>query len=90
MGNFKILFIVLLVGCLALQYVAYNLFSETKEVKVKMDLVGCKSKIQTFTIPKMANLNLYSKNGSHYLQYKDLKGYYHTVAYNVLDFNEIE
>ena len=90
MGNYKALFIVLLVGCLALQYITFRLFDETKEVKVKMDLVGCKSKVQTFTIPKTANLNLYSKNGSHYLQYKDIKGYYHTVAYNVLDFNTIE
>ena len=90
MGNYKALFIVLLVGCLALQYITFRLFNETREVKVKMDLVGCKSKVQTFTIPKSSNLNLYSKNGSHYLQYKDVKGYYHTVAYNVLDFNEIE
>lgn len=86
----KYIFGILLILILGLQ--AYNMkyLSETKQVKVKLDLVGCTSKIQVFTIPKYANLNLYSKNGSHYLQYKDLKGYYHTIAYNVLDFNEIE
>ena len=86
----KYIFGILFVIVIILQCYLFKTNSETKQVKVKLDLVGCTSKIQVFTIPKYANLNLYSKNGSHYLQYKDLKGYYHTIAYNVLDFNEIE
>ena len=90
MGNYKVFFIVLLVTCLCLQYYAFETLSKTKTLKVKLDLVGCKSKVQNITIPRYANLHVFSKNGSHYLQYKDLRGYYHTVAYDVLDFNEIE
>ncbi len=89
-NNVYLLLITLLILALASVYFNHNFLQKYKEVHVKITLENGITKHKKVVIPNYAKLHIYSKNGTYYLQYKDLKGYYHTLHYGVIDFEIIK
>lgn len=85
---------IILIGLLLLAFVSiffnHNYLHKDKEVHIKITLENGITKHKKLTIPNYANLHIYSKNGTYYLQYTDLKGYHHTIHYGVIDFEIIK
>jgi len=71
-------------------YFNHNYLQNDKEIHIKITLENGVTKHKKVVIPNYAKLHIFSKNGTYYLQYKDLKGYYHTLHYGVIDFEIIK